>query len=152
MGSRNSTTELLPLARRDRRQGHPSLSTEHWKRALTAVGVAAVLTAACSNPNAAGPFNSPGGKIYLSQCAGCHGAQAQGGVGPPFDAAGHAHHHSDAELAQTTTEGIARPGQPATMPAWRDRLTPQQLSQVIEFMKLLWTPEQRAQQQALNPQ
>lgn len=110
-----------------------------------------MLTVACSNPDPGNPFSSPGGRIFLSQCAGCHGAQAGGGVGPPLDATGHAHHHADTELTQAITDGIARPGAP-TMPAWGNRLSPQQVRQLIDFMKLLWTPEQRAQQQALNPQ
>lgn len=121
-------------------------------RALAVLAGAVMLSAACTASGASGPFDSPGGRLYLQNCAGCHGARAQGGVGPPLDATGHAHHHSDTELIQAITEGIARPGAATVMPPWGGRLSPQQVRQLVEFMKTLWTPEQRAQQQALNAQ
>ena len=119
-----------------------------------AAGLLLALATACTGGSggAPGQYDSPGGRIYLQNCAGCHGAQAGGGVGPPLNATGHAHHHSDADLTAFITEGVRTPGAPAAMPGWNGRLSPEQIRQVVDFMKTLWTPEQRAAQQASNPQ
>ena len=98
----------------------------------------------------ASPFATPGGALFLSTCAACHGARAEGNVGPPLNATGHAHHHSDSELVQAITQGIKRPGAPVEMPAWGQTLSPQQMRQLVEFIKILWTDEQRQSQGILN--
>lgn len=98
----------------------------------------------------ASPFATPGGVIFLANCADCHGARAEGNVGPPLNAAGHAHHHSDIELVQAITQGVSRPDAPAEMPAWGQKLAPQQVRLLVEFIKLLWTDEQRQIQSTLN--
>jgi len=96
------------------------------------------------------PFATPGGVLFLANCAACHGARAEGNVGPPLNAAGHAHHHSDTELVQAITQGIKRPGAPTEMPAWGQELSPQQVRQLVEFIKLTWTDEQRQSQGTFN--
>lgn len=113
------------------------------------LGVAACSPAAASAPSL---YDSPGGRLFLRHCAACHGARGEGGAGPLLNAAGHAHHHTDGELATAVTDGIARPGAPVAMPAWGNTLSPQEVRQVLEFVKGLWTEEQRQFQQALSAQ
>lgn len=96
------------------------------------------------------PFATSGGALFLANCAACHGARAEGNVGPPLNAAGHAHHHSDIELVQAITQGVKRPDATVEMPAWGQKLSPQQVRQLVEFIKLLWTDEQRQTQSTLN--
>ena len=48
------------------------------------------------------------------------------------------------------TQGIRRPGASAEMPAWGGRLSPREVQQLIEFMKSLWTDDQRYVQSVLT--
>lgn len=126
------------------------MSTEPLLR-LGALAVACLLLAGCSQPSGGGPFDSPGGRLYVRHCASCHGAQGQGGAGPALNGAGAASQHSDKELLRIVGQGQQRPGQPE-MPPFGGRLNLQDQQQVIAFIKTLWTDEQRSAQQARNSQ
>jgi len=57
------------------------------------------------------PFNTPadqaaGAKIFRSHCATCHGARAEGGLGPNLAAGAFFHGGTDADLYRTITEGV----------------------------------------------
>ncbi len=103
-----------------------------------------------------------GRRIYQAQCAACHGARGQGQPGweglnaagekpaPPHDRTGHTWKHSDAMLYRVVAEGWRDPfnkTQRLTMPAFGQTLTPQQIRDVVQYLKTLWTPQQRAFQQ-----
>lgn len=99
-----------------------------------------------------------GRAIYREYCASCHGLRgevqpnwqepnAQGELpAPPHDADGHTWKHSDAMLYRMVKEGWRDPFNKTTrltMPAFGDQLSPEQIRQVITYLKSLWTPEQR---------
>ena len=99
-----------------------------------------------------------GRMVYQQFCASCHGPQgkvagnwekpnAQGELPPPpHNAEGHTWKHSDAMLYRMVSEGWRDPFNKTrrlTMPAFRDQLAPQQIRDVIAYLKTLWTAEQR---------
>jgi mono/diheme cytochrome c family protein len=82
-----------------------------------------------------------GAKIYQSNCATCHGAQGQGDgplarnlVPPPSNLAGKATEAKNTEK----WEAIIRDGKPGTaMPPWKGSLSPQQIQDVLAYIKTL---------------
>lgn len=108
-----------------------------------------------------------GGRIYVTECAGCHGAAGEGQPGwerpgpdgllpaPPHDATGHTWQHSDAQLRAWIVQGPAGGGSPSgyrsTMPAYAGRLGEEQVEDVIAWLKAQWPPGVRAWQAAQNP-
>lgn len=100
-----------------------------------------------------------GRRIYQAQCEACHGPHGEGQPGweglnasgekpaPPHDRSGHTWKHSDAMLYRIVAEGWRDPfnkTQRLTMPAFGQTLTPDQIRDVIAYLKTLWTPRQRA--------
>ncbi len=92
-----------------------------------------------------------GEQVYRQHCANCHGADASGAPDwrkrdadgffppPPLNGSGHAWHHSTEVLA-----GLIRDGSPdgkGRMPAWRGRLSEQEIGAVIAWFQSLW-PQQ----------
>lgn len=92
-----------------------------------------------------------GADLYAANCAMCHGARAEGakdwhriGPGgkvppPPLDGSAHAWHHSRAQLKRTILEGTQARG--GGMPAWRGRLSEDEVEAVIDWFQSLWPPE-----------
>ena len=70
-----------------------------------------------------------GQQIFASTCSPCHGAQAQGQVGPAL--AGNGFVGRDQELINTILNGRPEPG----MPAFRDQLDDQQIAAVATFVR-----------------
>ena len=102
-----------------------------------------------------------GQQIYQQYCAACHGQQAEGAANwnkpdekgemppPPHDETGHTWRHSDAMLFKMIAKGWRHPfnnTERLTMPAFEDALTEQEIQSVIEYLKTLWTDEQRTYQ------
>ena len=89
-----------------------------------------------------------GKKIFAENCAQCHGDNAQGAANwhkrnpdgtfppPPLNGTGHAWHHSMAVLTDMISNG-SRPGE-GSMPAWKDKLSPQEIEMVILWFQSLW--------------
>lgn len=105
------------------------------------------------------PASSTGRKIYQAHCAACHGARGEGQPrwerlnaggempAPPHDRKGHTWKHSDAMLYQMVAQGWRDPfnkTQRLTMPAFQGALQPWEIRAVIDYLKTLWTPRQRA--------
>ena len=99
-----------------------------------------------------------GRQVYQANCAGCHGASAQGAPNwatpgpdglyppPPHDDTGHTWHHSDRVLYEAISRGMSdplRPGSPLRMPAFGGKLSDAGIRAVIEYFKSLWTDEHR---------
>ena len=88
-----------------------------------------------------------GKKIYSENCAKCHGENAEGAADwhkryadgtfppPPLNGSGHAWHHSIAVLTEMIQNG-SKPGE-GNMPAWKDKLSPEQVAMVIEWFQSL---------------
>lgn len=102
-----------------------------------------------------------GKAVYARHCASCHGAKGQGDPDwkiqkpdktyppPPHDSTGHTWHHSDGLLYRIVSEGgrfLEDSGFKSAMPAFRDELDPADIRAVIEYLKTLWGPEEKASQ------
>jgi mono/diheme cytochrome c family protein len=100
-----------------------------------------------------------GRRVYQAQCAQCHGIRAEGQPGwervdahgelpaPPHDRTGHTWKHSDAMLYRIVASGWRDPfnkTERLTMPPFAGALRPEEIRDVIEYLKTLWTPRQRA--------
>jgi mono/diheme cytochrome c family protein len=72
-----------------------------------------------------------GAAVFAQNCAGCHGANAEGGsVGPSLVAA-QLKAESDQFFRDTITNGVAG----TAMPAWGGRLSAQEIADVIAFVR-----------------
>ncbi|HMM47508.1 MAG TPA: cytochrome c [Thiobacillaceae bacterium] len=105
--------------------------------------------------------------VYERHCLECHGAEGQGLPGdwrirdadghfppPPLDGSAHAWHHPTAALLETIREGS--PAGQGKMPAWKGKLTEQQMQDVVAYIKSLWSDEVyrlwwKQEQQSLEP-
>lgn len=88
-------------------------------------------SAATLTPQATPPAKAAG-ELYTTSCAGCHGRKRQGisGLAPaltPESLAG----MSDAEIRDAILKGRAG----TTMPAFKDRLTPEEIDALLQFIK-----------------
>ena len=89
--------------------------------------------------------------IFQANCENCHGKKAAGTTDwrkpgadgrfppPPLNGTAHAWHHSTAVLKKTILKG--GPPEFSSMPAWEDKLTEQQVDDVVVWIKSLWPDE-----------
>lgn len=138
-------------------------------RCGTSLALAIVLAAACSERPPADPANAAqvarGKPVYDVHCASCHGAQLEGQSdwrkklasgrfpAPPHDETGHTWHHSDQLLFNITRNGIeayAPAGYQSDMPAFRGRLTDEDIWAVLAYIKSTWSDEIRQLQAKMN--
>jgi mono/diheme cytochrome c family protein len=103
---------------------------------------------------------SRGGQLFLSHCAECHGQSGEGAAewrqrnaqgrypAPPLNGTGHAWHHPYKMLAHVIINGS--PGGQGDMPAWRDKLTDQQIEDVMAWFISKWPDEIYAAWQRMN--
>ena len=79
---------------------------------------------------------------------------------PKHNASGHTWHHPDCELAEVIKTGtgpmvemmremMAPPGAP-TMPAWREKLSDEEIDAVLAYIKTMWTSQEREVQAELT--
>lgn len=119
---------------------------------------------ACTEGPRADPSNASqvasGQAIYAANCASCHGANLEGQQDwksrkpngrmppPPHDDTGHTWHHPDDILFGITKLGVAPPyappGYESDMPGFGQKLTDQQIWDVLAYIKSRWSS--RAQQ------
>ena len=90
-----------------------------------------------------------GEEVYRKNCASCHGPNGEATPGwrtpgpdgryppPPLDGSAHAWHHSTETLKKMIEEGSVD----GAMPAWKGKLTDQQIGDVIVWIKSLWPDE-----------
>lgn len=107
-----------------------------------------------------------GGNLFQKNCAACHGSNAEGAPNwqkpgpdgkyppPPLNGTAHAWHHPMEALKRTIRDGTLKLG--GNMPAWGDKLSVQDMEDVIAWFQAKWPDElyaawyhadQRAQQQ-----
>lgn len=106
-----------------------------------------------------------GRQLYVQECASCHGTEAEGAPRwrqpdaagnlppPPHDDAGHTWRHSDRELTDIIRDGLRdrfNKSPDLTMPAYRDKLTAQEIAELITYFKSLWSDEHRRFQEEQN--
>lgn len=75
-----------------------------------------------------------GATLYATSCAECHGDKGQGAdKGIPFTS-GHALDHTEADFIKTVTDGKSKK-KDKEMPAFRDKLTLEQIKEVVRFVR-----------------
>ncbi len=93
------------------------------------------------------PLIERGAALYQGNCLQCHGG-ATGGklkdLPPPHNANGHTWHHADQQLTDMTLNGIsfAVEGQ-QKMPAFKDKLSEEEVKAILAYIKTWWTEDQR---------
>jgi len=92
-----------------------------------------------------------GGKIFQQNCAQCHGVNAEAAPNwhkpgpdgknppPPLNGTAHAWHHPMPALKYTIREGTLAIG--GNMPAWKDKLSEQDIEDVIAWFQAKWPDE-----------
>ena len=127
---------------------------------LTPIGLSmTVVQAGQAGPPALDPVQVESGReIYQLYCVSCHGTRGEGAPNweqpnaegelpaPPHNAKGHTWKHADAMLYPMVNDGWRDPfnkTERLTMPPFEDVLTPEEMQNVITYLKTLWTPEQR---------
>jgi S-disulfanyl-L-cysteine oxidoreductase SoxD len=97
---------------------------------------------------------SRGERIYVAQCAACHGAKLEGQAdwrrrlpngrmpAPPHDETGHTWHHADRALFAIVKDGLVPPYAPpnyqSDMPAFRGKLSDEEIWAVLAYIKSRW--------------
>jgi mono/diheme cytochrome c family protein len=98
------------------------------------VAGAAVLTVVLMftiSPTVAGagpPDADRGAELFQANCAGCHGAGGEGGIGPAL-AGGLSRFGSIEEVVAFVSTGV-----PGRMPGFETRLDPDEINAVVEFV------------------
>lgn len=126
---------------------------------VTLVLGAGAVAAAEADPPPLNPKEVEAGRVvYRQYCASCHGARGEGEPNwetpnakgelpsPPHNTEGHTWKHSDGVLYRMVSEGWRDPfnkTERLTMPPFRDVLSPEQIRDVIAYLKTLWTPGQK---------
>ena len=94
--------------------------------------------------------SASGAEIFANTCAVCHGPAGNGdpGVAPGLDSPQHAWEHPERQIREWVADG--KFGLRVNMPAYGDKLDEQAISDVIEYVRTLWTQEQRDVQRDLS--
>ena len=124
-------------------------------RRIIFAAVALLAAASCSRSSDATGASAEqvqrGAAVYAANCATCHGVRAEGAKDwhrlgpdgkfppPPLDGSAHAWHHPHAQLKQIILDGTQARG--GGMPAWRGRLSEQDVDAVIAWFQSLWPDE-----------
>lgn len=112
-----------------------------------------LLLSGCANSSSA--QIATGNKIYDQNCASCHGPQGQGQYpeaplkpdkeglfgAPPHNATGHTWHHADGLILDIIRNGRVDSGF-HPMPAFKDKLTEEEIQAVLVYIKIWWKPDQ----------
>ena len=115
-------------------------------------------------PESQSTTNSVGERLYIQQCASCHGVNLEGQPdwklqnedgsfrAPPHDESGHTWHHGDRTLLDAIRLGGARfndlnIGGTSNMPAFDEVLSDEEITAVLAYIKSTWTEENQAWQQ-----
>lgn len=96
---------------------------------LTATGALPWTPSGHAQPNFQEPPPDPA-SLYAENCASCHGERGEGRVGPAFV---HLDDHSDDEIYHTIAEGRPERG----MPSWEARLTSEEISALVGYLRTL---------------
>ena len=102
---------------------------------------------------------------YQNHCASCHGANLEGQPNwreynedgslpaPPHDETGHTWHHPDSYLFLMTKYGIEEmigKTYPNNMPAYKDKLTDEEILAALSYIKSTWSSRIQRQHDQIN--
>ncbi|MBI4328624.1 MAG: cytochrome c [Chloroflexi bacterium] len=96
-----------------------------------------------------------GEALYNAQCLSCHGGATGGGlkdIPPPHNANGHTWHHPDQQITDIVLNGFSFSLDEPKMPAFKDKLTEEEVEAILAYIKTWWTPEQRQWQATVTAQ
>ncbi len=96
-----------------------------------------------------------GAALYQANCQICHGGATGGklrNIPPPHNANGHTWDHADQQLTDMVMNGISFSLEAQRMPAFRDKLTEEDVKSILASIKTWWTEEQRAEQRKVTEQ
>jgi cytochrome c oxidase cbb3-type subunit 3 len=98
---------------------------------LLASPAAAQVTADTPNPLAGKPDAVEAGHALFGKmnCAGCHAYDLTGGMGPDLTDASWQYGGKPGEIFKTIADGT-----PRGMPAWKDKLTPEEIWQLVAYI------------------
>ncbi|OGT27454.1 MAG: hypothetical protein A2Z17_01825 [Gammaproteobacteria bacterium RBG_16_66_13] len=95
-----------------------------------------------------------GAELYATNCGACHGTELEGASNwkrslpdgslppPPHDSSGHTWHHPDGLLLEIIAGGGV-PALNSKMPAFGEKLTPDEMRSILEFIKSNWGKDAR---------
>ncbi len=94
-----------------------------------------------------------GEQLYQTDCAQCHGPQAQGHpdwrtpsngeftAAPPLNGTGNDWKRTREELIHTIKIGAQLPDGTPIMPAWKGRLSDAEINDIVAWFQSLWPPQ-----------
>jgi mono/diheme cytochrome c family protein len=133
--------------------------TPALRRGVAAVLAAMAMVGCTPRTQRAHEQLARGDELYDADCATCHGGATGGDIAdipPRHNAEGHTWHHPDCELIEIIGNGMPRrpalPDDAPTMPAFRDRLSDEEIRAVLAHIKTWWTDEQRRFQAQVTDQ
>ncbi len=94
----------------------------------TVVTVVLLLTVSPTVAEPAETAVASGADLFASNCAGCHGAAGEGGVGPAL-AGGLTRFDSIEEVVSFVSTGV-----PGSMPGFETRLSPEEIEAVVDYV------------------
>lgn len=97
------------------------------RRALAAILVPFLVSCSVGRP----PDDATGAEIYSMLCSNCHGADLEGGVGPPLGPGSNTATRPDTFLEMTIIRGRGR------MPSFSSSLSDQQLALLIDHIRVV---------------
>ena len=127
------------------------------------IRLAALLLAATVLPVSAQDDSLAGERLYQENCASCHGANLEGQPdwrsrlpngrlpAPPHDASGHTWHHTDRvllDIVKRGTAAIVGNGYESDMPGFKEVLTDEEITAIIDSIKSTSPDRIRASQES----
>ena len=127
------------------------------------IKLSAFLIAATVVPAEAQSDMLTGQRLYEENCASCHGANLEGQPdwrsrlpngrlpAPPHDASGHTWHHTDRvllDIVKRGTAAIVGNGYESDMPGFKEVLTDEEITAIIDYIKSTWPDRIRASQES----
>jgi cytochrome c oxidase cbb3-type subunit III len=107
------------------------------KRRILALLFIATPALAQATPDTPNPFDGKPDAVTAGHdlfgkmnCAGCHAYDLTGGMGPDLTDASWLYGGKPGEIFHTIAEGT-----PRGMPAWKDKLTPDQIWQLVSYIQ-----------------
>jgi mono/diheme cytochrome c family protein len=101
-----------------------------------------LVAAAPATPPSAAPDAALGEAVWTKRCAGCHGDDGKGDtrVGRKFKVADFSDPTWPGEWTQPKVEQLVQDGIDKKMPAWRDRLSMEEIRAVAQYARGLAKP------------
>ena len=107
-----------------------------FHRVVTAIellaGVAVIVFVVllfANEPGTSGTAASPGGQLFQANCASCHGANGEGGIGPKLAGVVTRDFPNETDQIKVVTNGKG------PMPAFGGNLTAAQIRQVVDYTR-----------------